>query len=42
VVPRLVLYAGLETVYSPITLEQCSRGHCQPYLKTIRVLPGCA
>lgn len=41
-VRRLVLCAGLETVYSPITLEPCSPGHCQPYLKTIRVIPGCA
>jgi hypothetical protein len=38
----LVLFAGLETVYSPITLESCSPGHCQPDLKTIRVIRRCA
>jgi hypothetical protein len=41
-VRHLDLFPGLETVYSPITLESCSPGHCQPHLKTIRVLPACA
>jgi hypothetical protein len=41
-VGRLTLWPGLETVYSPITLESCSPGHCQPHLKSIRVIPPCA
>src|SRR5262249_22284891 len=35
----LPVIPGLEAVYAPIELESCSPGHCQPHLKTIRVLP---
>ena len=40
-VRHLFVFPGLESVYSPITMESCARGHCQPHLKTIRVLPTC-
>jgi hypothetical protein len=39
---HLSIQPGFESVYSPIILESCSPGRCQPYLKTIRVLPSCA
>ena len=35
------LLPGYEAVYSPISMESCRPGHCQPNLKTIRVLPSC-
>jgi hypothetical protein len=41
-VRHLIVQLGLEAVYAPITMEECSPGHCQPHLKTIRVLPSCA
>lgn len=34
--------SGFESVYSGIKLEPCPRDHCQPHLKTIRILPQCA
>jgi hypothetical protein len=40
--PHLLVLPGFESVYSPITIESCSPGHCQPHLKTIRVIPPCA
>jgi hypothetical protein len=39
---HLTVLQGLEAVYAPITMESRGQGHCQPYLKTIRVLPSCA
>jgi hypothetical protein len=39
---HLTVLPGLEAVYVPITMEPCSPGRCQSYLKTIRVIPGCA
>lgn len=39
---HLFVLPGFESVYSPITMESCSPGNCQPYLKTIRVVRGCA
>jgi hypothetical protein len=39
---HLTISPGLEAVDAPIRMEACSPGHCQPYLKTIRVLPSCA
>ena len=39
---HLTLLPGFETVYAPITMEACSPGRCQPNLKTIRIIPGCA
>jgi hypothetical protein len=41
-VRELLVFPGLESVYSSITMEACSPRHCQPYLKAIRVLPACA
>jgi len=35
----LPIIPGLEAVYAPIRLELCGPAHCQPHLKTIRVLP---
>jgi len=32
---------GFESVGAPVTLESCKPGHCQPYLKTVRVMPPC-
>lgn len=37
-VRHLNVSPGLEGVYSPIALESCGHDHCQPHLKTIRVL----
>ena len=39
---HLTVLRGLEAVYTPITIESCGKGHCQPHLKTIRVLGPCA
>ena len=39
---RLVVLPGLQSMYRPITMESCSPGRCDPGLKTIRVIPGCA
>lgn len=39
---HLTIRSGLKAVYAPITLESCAPGRCQPYLKSIRVMPGCA
>ncbi|PYT23770.1 MAG: hypothetical protein DMG57_30935 [Acidobacteria bacterium] len=39
---HLTISPGLEAVYAPITMESCDQGHCQPHLKTIRVMPSCA
>ena len=39
---HLTVLPGLEAVYAPITMESCSPGHCQPHLKTLHVIPGCA
>lgn len=41
-VRKLFVFPGLESVYTPITMQACSPGNCQPYLKAIRVLPTCA
>ena len=41
-VRHLSLLPGYEAVYSPISIESCRPGHCQPNLKTVRVLPFCA
>lgn len=36
------IQAGYQTVYDRLDLEPCERGRCQPSLKQIRILPGCA
>ena len=38
---HLTVSQGLESVYAPIPMEACGQKHCQPHLKTIRVLPSC-
>ncbi len=37
----LTTLPGLESIYAPISMESCSPGRCQPYLKQIRVLGTC-
>jgi hypothetical protein len=39
---RLTVSPGLESVYVPITMEACGPGHCQPHLKRLKVIGGCA
>ena len=39
---NLVVQGGLAARYSPVTLEACRPGSCDPHWKEVRVLPGCA
>jgi hypothetical protein len=36
------IQAGYEVVYDRLDLEPCERDRCQPWLKQIRILQGCA
>jgi hypothetical protein len=38
----LSVQVGFATTLEPLTLESCKPGYCQPNLKEVRVLPGCA
>jgi Carboxypeptidase regulatory-like domain len=39
---KLKVLPGYESVYDDLTLEPCEPGHCEPSLREIRILPGCA
>ncbi len=39
---KLKVLPGYESVYDDLTLEPCEPGHCEPYLREIRILSGCA
>jgi hypothetical protein len=39
---HLVVIPGLQSMYPPLRIESCGPGRCDPGLKTIRVIPGCA